>query len=160
MVEIFQLLKDNHQSLSVAESCTGGGLAAKISEVAGISEVFFGSITAYANQAKEKILHIPSEIITSHGAVSEQVALLMAKNCRKLFLSSWAISTTGIAGPTGATPNKPVGLVWIGISGPQVASASKFIFEHATRLEHREKTVHEALLMLKKALLAQKKLRE
>lgn len=150
--EIFLSLKGKRQSLAVAESCTGGGLANEISKLSGISEVFWGSVTVYSNLAKEHVLNIPHEIILKHGAVSEEVAIFMAQNCQRLFASSWALSTTGIAGPTGATPEKPVGLVWIGICGPHVSMAQKFIFTNTSRLLHRQKTIEEALSMLKQEL--------
>jgi nicotinamide-nucleotide amidase len=150
--EILSLLYKQGASLAVAESCTGGGLANEITKLSGISSVFLGSITAYANQAKEQILQIPHELILKNGAVSEEVAVSMASNCRRLFCSTWALSTTGIAGPKGDTADKPLGLVWIGIAGPDLALAKKFIFQNATRLVHREKTVDQALQMLLEAL--------
>src|ERR1700688_3362754 len=109
-----------HQTLAVAESCTGGGLSDYLTKQPGVSQVFLGGVTTYANSAKENILHIPKAIIGKHGAVSQQVAELMAQNCLKLFSSTWALSTTGIAGPAGGTANKPVGTVWIGLAGPDI----------------------------------------
>lgn len=150
--DIFSLLSNNSQTLSIAESCTGGGLAYELSLVPGISQVFLGSITAYSNLVKENILHVPHEIIAAYGAVSEEVAISMAQNCQKLFSSTWALSTTGIAGPTGATANKPVGLVWIGLCGPKGAFAKKFIFSNLSRSEHQRKTISEGLNMLGAAL--------
>lgn len=148
--EIFLLLKNQSQTLAVAESCTGGALAHEITSISGISQIFLGSITAYSNQAKEQ-LQVSSKDIQKYGAVSEQVALAMAVGCRKIFSSTWALSTTGIAGPTGGTADKPVGTVWIGICGPKVQYAQKFIFE-GSRLEHQRKTVNQALVMLRDAL--------
>ncbi len=153
MEKIFSLLKDKAQTLAVAESCTGGALANEITKVPGASQIFLGSITAYANEAKEHVLHIDKELLLIHGAVSEQVALELAKNCQKLFSSTWAISTTGIAGPTGATADKPLGLVYIGIAGPKKALVKKFIFNDS-RLVHREKTIEQALILLLEELEA------
>lgn len=149
--EIIQWLISHQQTLSVIESCTGGGLANEISQFPGISPIFLGSITCYANASKAKILNIPNEIINAKGAVSEEVAMLMADHGKKLFGATWALSTTGIAGPSGGSADKPVGLVWIGLAGPHGVTARKFIFANASRLEHRKKTIEAALEMLKKA---------
>lgn len=146
--ELAQHLSSHKQSIAVAESCTGGGLAYEISKLAGASRVFRGGIVAYANEAKEKILSIPSELLLTKGAVSEEVALLMAENCQKLFSSTWAISTTGFSGPQGGTAENPVGSAWVGLIGPTVKIAKKFYFPHVSRLEHRTKTIQHALLFL------------
>jgi len=152
--QLFTELAQSEATLSVAESCTGGGLANEITKHAGISRVFLGSITSYANQVKERLLHIPHQLLEEKGAVSEEVALLMAQNCRDLFSSTWALSTTGIAGPTGATKDKPLGLVFIGIAGPNIVLAKRFVFANSTRLEHREKTIMQAFLLLQELILA------
>jgi nicotinamide-nucleotide amidase len=149
---ILKELARRYETLSTAESCTGGGLAHEISQVPGVSPIFFGGIIAYANEAKENLLNIPHDTIAKYGAVSQEVALLMARNCQEAFSSTWALSTTGISGPTGGSVEKPVGLVWIGIAGPKVVSAQQFIFSNVSRLEHRNKTIEQALLMLKKSL--------
>lgn len=148
MKEVFALLKKNHETISVAESCTGGGLANEISKIPGASEIFLGSATTYSNEAKERVLSIPKEILMRHGAVSEEVAILMAKNCKALFNSTWSLSTTGIAGPSGGTTKKPVGLVWIGIAGPTKAFAKRFEFSQISRLKHRQRTIEAALKLL------------
>ena len=147
--DLIELLKKNHHTLSVAESCTGGGLQNAISEEQGISPIFLGGITAYANDVKISVLGISPRIIEKHGAVSEEVAKVMAKRCRELFSSSLAISTTGIAGPTGGSPEKPVGTVWIGLAGPKKTLAKKYFFANVSRLEHRQKTIEEAFNFLK-----------
>jgi nicotinamide-nucleotide amidase len=146
--EVFQVLLKNQQTLSVAESCSGGGLANEISKIAGISQIFLGSITSYANKAKVEILKVPNHVIAEKGAVSEEVAIYMAKNCRIIFKSTWALSTTGIAGPSGGSPKKPIGLVWIGLAGPNINFAKKFLFLNISRLKHRRKTIDNALQML------------
>jgi nicotinamide-nucleotide amidase len=150
--DVVNLLRGQHAMLAVAESCTGGGLAHEISSMPGISSVFLGGVIAYANSIKQEILGINQDVLLKYGAVSEEVALLMAHNCRQRFSSTWALSTTGIAGPMGATPDKPVGLVWIGLSGPRITTAHAFTFLHVSRLEHREKTINEALKILLSAL--------
>ena len=97
--------------LSLAESCTGGALAARLVAVPDCSQYFLGSVVAYSNASKEKILHVKSSTLTTYGAVSEQTALEMATRALEHFESHFALSTTGIAGPTGATEGKPVGTV-------------------------------------------------
>ncbi len=150
LTEIIRLLIERDETLSVAESCTGGGLANVITSEPGVSEVFTGSVTAYANSAKEAVLHIPHDEILRHGAVSEEIAVVMAKNCRRVFATAWALSTTGIAGPTGGSEHKPVGLVYIGLAGPKDRNfAKKFFFPSCTRMAHREQTILNALSMLK-----------
>ena len=125
---VIDLLRDNNETISVAESCTGGGLGAELTAIAGSSDVFMGGIIAYKNSIKENLLDIPKQIILSYGAVSEEVAKSMAESCRKLFQSDWAIGVSGIAGPAGGTKNKPVGLVHIAISGPNGTFSNKEIF--------------------------------
>ena len=153
LVETLALLHKRNETLSVAESCTGGGLANAITCMPGVSPIFMGSITAYANRIKETLLFISPVQLARHGAVSEEVALSMASNCRGVFTSTWALSTTGIAGPSGGSEQKPVGLVYIGLAGPKNIYAKRFIFAPCTRLMHREKTIAEALTMLHGELL-------
>lgn len=143
------LLMEKQETLSVAESCTGGGVANEITLHPGISKMFLGGVVTYANEAKEKILDVPKDILVDVGAVSEEVALLMAQNCRALFSSTWALSITGIAGPNGGSLEKPVGLVWIGLCGPKILLAKKYLFENISRREHREKTIVQAFMLLR-----------
>lgn len=152
MDTISQQLTNRHETIAVAESCTGGGLAYYISQVPGISNVFLGGMVTYANSAKINLLHIPKDTIATHGAVSKEVALLMAKNCQQAFGSTWALSTTGIAGPGGGSKEKPVGIVWIGIAGPTIHEAYQFVFENLSRLEHQRKTIEQALYVLEQNL--------
>lgn len=104
--------------VSAAESCSGGRIAHRITSVAGSSGYFQGSIVAYANDAKASLLHVPAEMLDRVGAVSVECALAMAEGSRQAFGSDLAVSTTGIAGPGGATARKPVGLVYIAVAGP------------------------------------------
>ena len=106
------------QTLSVAESCTGGGLGAELTAVPGASSVMLGGVISYANAVKRDLLAVPSELLEQHGAVSAPVAEAMALGVRRLTGSDWALSVTGIAGPDGGTPDKPVGLVFVGVAGP------------------------------------------
>jgi PncC family amidohydrolase len=147
--EIVQILLTNNQTLATAESCTGGALAYEITQLPGVSSIFLGGIVSYANEAKTKLLSVPKDILLRHGAVSKEVALLMAENCKKVFSSTWALATTGIAGPSGGSKEKPVGLVWISVAGPNILHAYDFLFANISRIEHQQKTLHQALSILK-----------
>jgi nicotinamide-nucleotide amidase len=152
--EAFTVLNNLHtrlieanQTVSVAESCTGGLLGAALTEQPGSSSYFLGGVQAYANSVKEELLGVSHETLLSFGAVSEEVASEMALGIKRLTGSDWAISTTGIAGPDGGTDDKPVGTVWICVADfdgvySQVLSLS------GSRSEIRESTVDEALNML------------
>ncbi|MCF6333977.1 MAG: competence/damage-inducible protein A [Draconibacterium sp.] len=129
MAEVIgRMLKSKGKKLAVAESCTGGYISHLITSVAGSSEYFNGSVTAYSNQIKEKILDVKKETLSEFGAVSEQVAKEMALGAKQVLNADYAISTTGIAGPTGGTDEKPVGTVWIAVAGENKAFAEKFVF--------------------------------
>lgn len=105
------------KTIATAESCTGGLIAKRITDVSGSSAVFLGGCVTYANSAKESLIGVKHETLAAHGAVSEQVAIEMARGVRQALGTDIAIATTGIAGPGGGTPQKPVGTVWVGISG-------------------------------------------
>ena len=113
----------NGKTLSVAESCTGGAIAQKFTAMAGASAYFHAGVVAYSNEAKADILGVNPDDIARYGAVSEQVAIQMAEGVRRVGKSDYGISTTGIAGPTGGSAEKPVGTVWIGIATPKGAFA-------------------------------------
>ncbi len=115
---VVQLLRERGQSLATAESCTGGLLGHRITEVPGSSDVFLGGIVAYSNAVKERELGVPRTILEQHGAVSEPTARALAEGVRQKLGSYWGIGITGIAGPTGGTPEKPVGLVYVSLSDP------------------------------------------
>jgi nicotinamide-nucleotide amidase len=106
------------QTLAVAESCTGGGLGAALAAVPGASQCWLGGVMAYANAAKRELLGVPGPLLERWGAVSDPVALAMAEGARERLASDWAVATTGIAGPGGATADKPVGLVHVAVVGP------------------------------------------
>lgn len=110
------ILKGHKLSLSVAESCTGGLISSLFTSMAGSSEFYLGSVTSYANSVKNQVLKVPMEIIENHGAVSSECVAAMADGVRKLTGSDYAVATSGIAGPGGGSIDKPVGLVWIGLS--------------------------------------------
>lgn len=113
------------QRLAVGESCTGGLLAATITAIPGSSNWFHGGVIAYDNRIKTEALDVPAPLIDAHGAVSEEVARAMANGVRTRFGVDWAIGVTGIAGPTGGTADKPVGLVWIAVAGPDGTTAHR-----------------------------------
>ncbi|WP_413683056.1 competence/damage-inducible protein A [Prochlorococcus sp. MIT 1011] len=116
---VIKLLLSRKETIAVAESCTGGGIGSKLTKIPGSSKIFYGGVIAYNNSIKQDILEVPEEIINTHGAVSKQVVEAMAKGVQKKFKASWAISVSGIAGPTGGSKLKPVGLVNFCIKGPK-----------------------------------------
>jgi nicotinamide-nucleotide amidase len=146
-----ELLKLNHYTLATAESCTGGLLAGRITEVPGSSEYFLEGIVSYSNEAKIKILRVPKKMIEEHGAVSEQVATAMAMGIRKLANSTFGIGITGIAGPTGGSAEKPVGLVYISLADDTQTSARKLLFP-GDRQFIRTLSVNAALDMLRRRI--------
>ena len=111
--KIGELLKAKNLSLSTAESCTGGGIAALITSVPGSSEDFNGGIVAYSNEIKKDLLHVSAETLAKYGAVSRETVIEMVKGAMKTLKTDCAVATSGIAGPGGGTPEKPVGTVWI-----------------------------------------------
>jgi nicotinamide-nucleotide amidase len=114
---IIDLLRARGETLAVAESLTGGGVGVAITAVPGASDVFIGGITAYKTEVKESFLKVPHSTIVDFGVVSEEVAIAMADGARKLFGATWAISTTGVAGP-GPADGQKAGTVWVAICGP------------------------------------------
>lgn len=116
---VHRWMTDNGKTLSVAESCTGGAVAAKFTAMAGASAYFNAGVVSYSNEAKRDILGVNMDDIVRYGAVSEAVAIQMAEGVRRAGQSDYAVSTTGIAGPTGGSAEKPVGTVWIGIATPK-----------------------------------------
>jgi nicotinamide-nucleotide amidase len=145
------LLKLNHYTLATAESCTGGLLAGRITEVPGSSEYFVEGVVSYSNEAKIKLLRVPKKLIEEHGAVSEEVAKAMAMGIRKLANSTFGIGITGIAGPTGGSAEKPVGLVYIALADDTQTSARKLLFP-GDRQFIRMLSVNAALDMLRRRI--------
>lgn len=134
---IGKLLRERKLSVSVAESCTGGSISAAITSVSGSSEYFKGGIVAYSNEIKENELHVPKDLIQEHGAVSEEVVTAMARGILKKFDTDLAIAVTGIAGPGGGTPDKPVGTVWIAVGDKNHIITRVFRFG-----ENRERNIY------------------
>ncbi|MBQ3843327.1 MAG: nicotinamide-nucleotide amidohydrolase family protein [Ruminiclostridium sp.] len=125
---VVQLLKERGLWLATAESCTGGLISAEITSVSGSSEVFGFGVCTYANEAKMKLLGVKAETLASVGAVSEETAIQMAVGVRKLSGADIGISVTGIAGPGGGTPEKPVGTVYIGFASDKTVYADRYLF--------------------------------
>lgn len=116
-------------TLAVAESCTGGLVGHRITQVAGSSDYFLGGIISYSNSAKETLLRVAESTLAAYGAVSEQTALEMARGARSALGSDVGIAITGISGPGGATPEKPVGLTWIAVVTPEGETARSFVYD-------------------------------
>jgi len=125
---VINLLERKQQTLSVAESCTGGGVGSELSSVPGASKVFVGGVIAYNNSVKKDFLGVSQELLEEHGAVSSKVAALMAIESRRRFKTDWAIAISGLAGPGGGSISKPIGLVHIAISGPNGIESFKETF--------------------------------
>ena len=134
-------------TLAAAESCTGGLITHTLTNIPGSSAFLAGGIVAYANTAKTQLLGVPATLIRKHGAVSEPVAKALAEGARKQFNTDLALSTTGIAGPTGSTPEKPVGLVFIALADPKKTIVEKHVFT-GDRLTIKAKACQAALKML------------
>ena len=147
---IKQLLKRNI-SISIAESCTGGLLSSKFISVAGISKIFNMGLITYSNKSKFSLLKISQNNLKKYGAVSHQTASLMVNNLQKLTKSKLCISTTGIAGPSGGTKIKPVGLIYFGIKygNKTIISEKKF---YGSRLQVQQKTVKAIFTTLEKLI--------
>ncbi len=147
-----QLLLDNDKTLSVAESCTGGQLGMTVTAAPGSSAYFVGGCLAYANEVKTSQLKVPDEVISTHGAVSEECAAAMAQGCRKSFNTDYALSITGIAGPEGGSEEKPVGTTYIGLSSAHKTSARLYRFGK-DRAINRTRSVYAALELLRRDIL-------
>lgn len=113
-------LRERKVTLCLAESCTGGLLSSEITKIPGVSDVYMGSFVTYSNRMKKDILNVPAHLLSTLGAVSRPVALHMALGAKALTNTTWAVSITGIAGPTGGTDKKPVGTVCFAIVGPGI----------------------------------------
>lgn len=147
-----KILAERKLTIAIAESCTGGMIAHKITNVPGSSRYFERAIVAYSNQSKINQLHVPKELIEKHGAVSKEIAEAMALGIRQNAGTDIGISTTGIAGPTGGTGKKPVGLVWIGYSDANETIALKFNFGDG-RLRIKERASQAAMDFIRRKIL-------
>lgn len=149
---IGKLLKGTGMTISTAESCTGGSIAALLTSVAGSSEYFLGSVVSYANSVKSGVLGVDEKIIEEHGAVSSECVAAMAEGVRKLTGSDFSIATSGIAGPGGGSDAKPVGLVWIGVSSHKSTETFSMVFK-GDRKRNIERFAANALNILRKKLV-------
>ena len=143
--------RKNKKTLAVAESCTGGLIGHRLTNVSGSSEYFLEGAVTYSNEAKQARLGVDPALIESHGAVSAEVATAMAEGICKKSGSDFGLAVTGIAGPTGGTPNKPVGLTYISVTGPQGTRCEKFLF-HQDRVRNKERAAQAALNLLRRYL--------
>lgn len=134
-------------TLSAAESCSGGLIAHRITNVSGSSAYFLGGIVSYSNEAKESLLGVSHDILVTYGAVSGPVARAMAEGAQRVFESDYAIGVTGIAGPTGGTEDKPVGLVYIAVATPHETVVTRNRFD-GTREEVKKQTADAALRLV------------
>jgi nicotinamide-nucleotide amidase len=139
------------ERVAVAESCTGGLLAELVTRVSGASSVFDLGVVAYANAMKERILGVPADLLAEHGAVSEPVARSLAEGARRAGGATWGLGITGIAGPTGGTPEKPVGTVHVALAGPAGAEAVQRLYR-GDRERIRRQAAYEALNLLRVAM--------
>ena len=146
---VAKTLIKNKISISTAESCTGGLIADRLTNISGVSAVYKGSIIAYSNDQKMKLLNVSQKILNTCGAVSEETAIDMAIGVQEKFSTNIGISTTGIAGPEGGTNTKPIGLVFIGLAYNGHSKAYKFNFSH-DRISNKMITVQAALNLLRK----------
>jgi PncC family amidohydrolase len=137
-------LREKHYQLATAESCTGGLIGSRITDVPGSSDYYLGGVISYAYEAKETLLGVNHQTLIEHGAVSRQTVIEMADGVRKVLSADLGISVSGIAGPGGGMPGKPVGLVWIGLSTPDGTWAYRNFFT-GSRTENRESAAGRAL---------------
>jgi nicotinamide-nucleotide amidase len=150
---VADLLVSKKATLAAAESCTGGLIANLLTNNAGSSEYFILSAVTYSDLAKQKLLGVTPEILEKYGAVHEETAKAMAAGARRLAGSTYAISTTGIAGPTGGSPEKPTGTVCIGLAGPQGVTSKHYQFSFGKRLLNKKIFTAQALNILRRELL-------
>lgn len=141
---LFGKLEANQQNMATAESCTGGLIASHLTERSGSSAFFLGGIIAYSNKVKSQLLGVDEKSIMEHGAVSREVAAMMAESAQVKFEADFSIAVTGIAGPGGGTADKPVGSVWCGFATPGDLFTEFFHFE-GNRQEVRLQTVYATL---------------
>ena len=141
------LLRARGLTVATAESCTGGLIGSLLTDVSGSSDYYLGGVIAYSNEVKNTVLGVRQETLATVGAVSRESALQMARGARRLLGTDYALSVTGIAGPTGGTPEKPVGLVYMALIGPDVERCERHVW-HGDRLEIKMQTARRALQIL------------
>jgi nicotinamide-nucleotide amidase len=144
VAELGECLRVEENLLATAESCTGGLLASTLTDTPGSSEWFAGSVVAYSNEVKARLLGVPPEVLEEHGAVSEPVVLAMAEGVLKATGAHVSVAISGIAGPTGGTPEKPVGTVWMAWAWPGKTRARRYTFS-GSRSEVKAQSVMTAI---------------
>ena len=146
--KVVKLLTKKKFKIALAESCTGGLLSSSITSISGSSKVFTIGLVAYSNQSKIRILKVPKNIIRKNGAVSYEACLSMTKNLRKISKTNITVSITGIAGPKGGVKQKPVGLVFIGITKGNKTLVRKYLFKKKKRIPIQRASVNKALSLI------------
>lgn len=149
-----KLLRKLGWRLAAAESCTGGLIGHLLTNVPGASDYYLGSVTAYAYEAKVRLLGVSWETLETYGAVSAETVLEMARGVCRALAAEVGVAVSGIAGPGGGTPEKPVGLTWIGICTPHMEKAWKFVWE-GSRLQNKEQSAEKTLELLVQTLAAE-----
>jgi len=149
--EIIARLVEQGRTVAVAESCTGGLIGHRLTQVAGSSAAFLGGVIAYHNAVKERVLGVPAEVLEREGAVSEATALAMAEGARRLLRADVAVAVTGIAGPSGGTDDKPVGLTYVALAGPKSRTCERYLW-HGERQANKESSAEAALSLLRRYL--------
>jgi nicotinamide-nucleotide amidase len=154
-----EALAERNETIVFAESCTGGLLSSSITSISGSSQVFKGSIVSYSNKLKNSLLNITEERLTKYGAVSEEVCEAMAINVKEKLGADWSIAISGIAGPNGGSKEKPIGLVYISISGPNnhITNIKKIFNSNRNRIEIQTLSVNVCLNSLRLILLSSSK---
>ena len=142
-----ELLRSRGLKIATAESCTGGLLADRITDIPGSSDYFIGGVVAYAYEAKVALLHVSWDTLRLHGAVSREIVVEMARGVRTVLGANIGISVSGIAGPGGGLPDKPVGTTWIGLSATDGDLARKFVWD-GDRLQNKADSAEAALQFL------------
>ena len=148
MKSLITTLTKNKLKISVAESCTGGLLASKITSTSGASKIFNLGLVTYSNDAKIKFLRVNKNIIRKYGAVSHECCLAMVNNLSKISKANINVSITGIAGPTGGTKKKPVGLIFIGVKKGNIIQVNKSLIKSKKRSDIQKATVRKALRLI------------
>jgi nicotinamide-nucleotide amidase len=151
-VTLSELLKEKNRTLAIAESCTGGLIADRLTNIPGSSQFLRADIVAYSNDAKVTFLNVPQDLISEHGAVSKEVAEAMARGVRETALADIGVAVTGIAGPGGGSPEKPVGLVWVGYADKEGTLSLRFNFGDE-RLRVKERASQAAMELVRRKLL-------
>lgn len=149
------LLRQYGLHLAVAESCTGGLISDRLTNIAGSSSYFIGSFVVYAYEAKVRLLGVSWQTLEAHGAVSQETVLEMARGVRRALGTDIGLAVSGVAGPGGGTPDKPVGTVWIGISTPDWDAARRYQLDRGERLQNKSAFADQALRLLVELLASQ-----